>query len=1207
MYEGAAPQVYSSFVQMDNGGDISKDEALGNELELVNMWDYLPSEGDSDEPGWEEISKPVVRKKKARAPPKEKKAKAPTPRTPKVKPPPRAPRVQRTPSQQAMVDMKKQQQLEEDIPIVFKPMDPEDMKNMTERQQIAYLMALSGDGNGDDRRDSSSSEESDSSGDDGDSRRRAAAARKMTAKGAPGGKGNKAGKAGKASVPGKAHHSSTPVEARLAGTSDPWQTFASQRDAARELNVDQSYVSKCIAGKVEQAGEYVFRRLGRQAARARSPAYGDDGGGGSSAGCTGTSLSEIIEGGMGGERGERGEGDRKAAMKGGPGGRSGNMSNDDSGSDDEAVDDIFQVERIVKRRIVKGKLQYHVKWENYGEQHNTWEPANSFLDDASIVDFETKRAAAAKAAADAGLLKTDRQYAMDIAGHDDDAFENHGDNGDSRESRREARAKGRKERDEEDEEDEEEEEDEDEDEDEDDDDEDEDGDDILGLKTLDAIESDSEDEVSEDVSDDFGPNLVGDKKDQTYLMSLPEVERENILMLRYQKRQKRLAGKADKSARDAAKKKTKKKTKKELKKEAKEARREARREAKKEAKKRKAKKKGSASKRKKSRAAENSSSDDGASDGGKHGRHDRGEEHAAPFREGMLYHGNREGADIGTEGADSWLEEEKVEAVARIPLQHPAPIRMQEQVIADSAAAAASISALSLEHVTGLQLTRDHLATLLHGASEQQKQQGGDSFSELIMNGFVRIGFASGHVREYRIAQVSGVMQLGSETYAVSVPGGAFETGPGKTIETNKHLKVVHGRTKSVIQVRYVSNSPFTASEMLAWKRVMCNEGLHAMPVEEFTMRAARLEQALRGEGTGGTGGAGGAGGSGMGAAAAALRVGLSGMASNQASNQAANAALHPAQIGGLGGAIGGASGSLSTGVVSIRLPSGGSVGGSTFGGGLGGVADLPPLAVAVWSEQPPPSSIYDSSTAMPPQHAPLSAVGGFAGGQSSVYGGGMGSGVQPGQSGGLVPHSYIAQGQSTAYGGYGGGAEQPTLTSTISTHGSDAGATNRGGKGEHSGHLWTDVPADFYINAFNAMSLPQSPISDDEPAPPAPIDMSVGVSGRGGMTGGYAQQHHGDSGHGDSGRHGDWQSSSAAASSYGHAASAVSASSSSLGSSRSSSSSSSASSFEHRYPPRPSAPPPNAPPPNGPPPQSFANKVRLKVWKAMMWCGGKE
>ena len=61
-------------------------------------------------------------------------------------------------------------------------------------------------------------------------------------------------------------------------------------------------------------------------------------------------------------------------------------------------------------------------------------------------------------------------------------------------------------------------------------------------------------------SDDFRPNLVGDKKDQTYLMSLPEVERENILMLRYQKRQKRLAGKADKSARDAAKKKTKKKT-----------------------------------------------------------------------------------------------------------------------------------------------------------------------------------------------------------------------------------------------------------------------------------------------------------------------------------------------------------------------------------------------------------------------------------------------------------------------------------------------------------------------------------------------------------------------------------------------------------------------------------------------------------------------
>ena len=82
IYEGAAPEVFTSFVEMDNAGDVSKDEALGSELELVNMWDYVPSEGDSDEPGWEEISKPAVRRKPRRtAAPAAKKAKVPMSRT----------------------------------------------------------------------------------------------------------------------------------------------------------------------------------------------------------------------------------------------------------------------------------------------------------------------------------------------------------------------------------------------------------------------------------------------------------------------------------------------------------------------------------------------------------------------------------------------------------------------------------------------------------------------------------------------------------------------------------------------------------------------------------------------------------------------------------------------------------------------------------------------------------------------------------------------------------------------------------------------------------------------------------------------------------------------------------------------------------------------------------------------------------------------
>jgi hypothetical protein len=82
IHEGAAPEVFTSFVEMDNAGGISKDEALESELERVNRWDNVPSEGDSDEPGREKISKPAVRRKPRRtAAPAAKKIKVPMSRT----------------------------------------------------------------------------------------------------------------------------------------------------------------------------------------------------------------------------------------------------------------------------------------------------------------------------------------------------------------------------------------------------------------------------------------------------------------------------------------------------------------------------------------------------------------------------------------------------------------------------------------------------------------------------------------------------------------------------------------------------------------------------------------------------------------------------------------------------------------------------------------------------------------------------------------------------------------------------------------------------------------------------------------------------------------------------------------------------------------------------------------------------------------------
>lgn len=49
-----------------------------------------------------------------------------------------------------------------------------------------------------------------------------------------------------------------------------------------------------------------------------------------------------------------------------------------SSSENETNDELYNVEKILSKKMKNGKPQYLVKWEDYSEFHNTWEPEASF-------------------------------------------------------------------------------------------------------------------------------------------------------------------------------------------------------------------------------------------------------------------------------------------------------------------------------------------------------------------------------------------------------------------------------------------------------------------------------------------------------------------------------------------------------------------------------------------------------------------------------------------------------------------------------------------------------------------------------------------------------------------------------------------------------------------------------------------------------------
>ncbi|XP_033116877.1 chromobox protein homolog 1-like isoform X2 [Anneissia japonica] len=68
----------------------------------------------------------------------------------------------------------------------------------------------------------------------------------------------------------------------------------------------------------------------------------------------------------------------------------------DEGDDGEEE---YQVERVIEKRINKGKTEYYLRWKGYSDSDNTWEPEENLDCPDLIKEFEDKLKAKNEAAA----------------------------------------------------------------------------------------------------------------------------------------------------------------------------------------------------------------------------------------------------------------------------------------------------------------------------------------------------------------------------------------------------------------------------------------------------------------------------------------------------------------------------------------------------------------------------------------------------------------------------------------------------------------------------------------------------------------------------------------------------------------------------------------------------------------------------------------
>lgn len=57
----------------------------------------------------------------------------------------------------------------------------------------------------------------------------------------------------------------------------------------------------------------------------------------------------------------------------------------------KTLPDMYTVEKIIDKRLMNGKVQYLVKWEDYSESDNTWEPLTNLESVDHLIDDYEKR------------------------------------------------------------------------------------------------------------------------------------------------------------------------------------------------------------------------------------------------------------------------------------------------------------------------------------------------------------------------------------------------------------------------------------------------------------------------------------------------------------------------------------------------------------------------------------------------------------------------------------------------------------------------------------------------------------------------------------------------------------------------------------------------------------------------------------------------